>query len=439
MESFTIRQIRNFRLRSHHLDREYQKDDALSLTGACGFQNSPPGAWEAALFHRIPSLTLEDADRLLYDEKSLLQAWSFRGAPVVFPTAGRDIFLSALVPADDESWIYTDGIGLALDFLQMDFHQVLKLLLQVIPRLDSMVLESKSALDQTLAQWICPLLPPEKQPLWNHPSMYGDPGRQTVGGAAVSFLLRPCSFLGLVVFGRRSGIYPTFTSLKNWTGTVSGPQGDLLQTRSPQLLSAASSHNGSGSVHPEAPLLSPDPPKEAVRELVRKYLHCYGPSTPSYMAAWLGCTPRQARRMWNTAADQLESANVLGKKVFFLSDDRKALENAAPPERDLILTNAHDPFLDQRDRRILQPEKSFHRRIWRTAANPGAILYQGEIIGIWNSRQQKNGLEFTMEWWNLPEQAGETETSLKRKLSGQAEAYAAFRKQKVASFRCFSP
>ena len=48
-----------------------------------------------------------------------------------------------------------------------------------------------------------PVLPAEKRDLWNQPSMYGSPDKQTVGGAVVSFLLRPCAFMGLVVFGRR--------------------------------------------------------------------------------------------------------------------------------------------------------------------------------------------------------------------------------------------
>lgn len=33
--------------------------------------------------------------------------------------------------------------------------------------------------------------------------------RQTVGGVAVSFLLRPCSFASLVVFGKRRGTVQT--------------------------------------------------------------------------------------------------------------------------------------------------------------------------------------------------------------------------------------
>ena len=188
------RQVRNFRLQAHHLDAFYGRDDALAAVGACGMQNSPPGAWEAALFNRVPACGAADRDRMLLEERTLLQAWSFRGAPMVFPTADSAAFLSALAAEGDEPWIYTRGIGLALDFLDAGFDELLALLEQVMPRLDGQTVVGKAALDQTLAAWMEPLLPARKRPLWNEPSPYGSPDKQTVGGAAVSFLLRPCSF-----------------------------------------------------------------------------------------------------------------------------------------------------------------------------------------------------------------------------------------------------
>lgn len=260
----SIEQIRIFRLRSHHLDSVYSKSETDRLAGACGMQNTPPGAWETALFNRVPDCTLSDMEHLLYEQKTLLQAWSYRGTPVVFPVSESSTFLSALIPDEPEPWIYTQGIALALDFLQMDFDSLLEILKQVIPQLDDHVIVSKSALDQTLAGWMTPLIPIQKRELWNQPSMYGSPDVQTVGGAVVSFLLRPCAFHGLVVFGKRDGISPTFTSFKNWTG-------------------------------------SPIPPdRDAEKKLVRKYLHCYGPATADMFAGWLGCSGKQARRMWNT-------------------------------------------------------------------------------------------------------------------------------------------
>ena len=94
----------------------------------------------------------------------------------------------------------------------MSFEELLPLIMEAAAYLDSHTVTSKEKLDQVLAEIAAERLPKEKLALWNGPSMYGNPDRQTVGGAVVSFLLRPCSFAGLVVFGRREGSSPTFTS-----------------------------------------------------------------------------------------------------------------------------------------------------------------------------------------------------------------------------------
>ena len=107
MTGIDAQTIRRFRLCAHHLDRRYEKKRLPEIVGACGMQNTPPGAWETALYNRIPDSCLAEMNTLLYAEKSLLQAWSFRGAPVVFPVEESDAFLSALIPRDDEDWIYT--------------------------------------------------------------------------------------------------------------------------------------------------------------------------------------------------------------------------------------------------------------------------------------------------------------------------------------------
>lgn len=48
MLEISVEQIRSFRLQSHHLDKKYKKTETINLVGACGMQNSPPGAWETA-------------------------------------------------------------------------------------------------------------------------------------------------------------------------------------------------------------------------------------------------------------------------------------------------------------------------------------------------------------------------------------------------------
>lgn len=386
MKELSVEQIRNFRLHAHHLDKTYKKSEISCLVGACGMQNSPPGAWETALYNRVPDCSLAEMNRLLYQEKSLLQAWSFRGTPVVFPTGESDVFLTPLLSKEAEPWIYTNGISLALDFLQMSFAELMELLIRTIPQLDTMTLLSKTTLDQTLADWMLPYLPHDKQALWNQPSMYGSPHKQTAGGAVVSFLLRPCSFYGLVVFGERKGITPSFTSYQNWTG-----------------------HAVEKTAEPE-------------KHLVRKFLHCYGPATVDAFIRWLGCSGKQGRRLWNLIAEEIKPVTIDGKKAFLLSEDIEKLYSVPSLSREYLLLGGHDPYLDQRDRIILQSDKSRHKQIWTMVSNPGAILYHGEIIGIWTGTKKNKGMEITMTLW---------QTCQMSKLHALAEEYAAFRQQKL--------
>lgn len=389
MANVSVEQVRAFRLRAHHLDGWRPCANVLEVVGACGMQNSPPRAWETALANRIEGCSSADAIRLLHEEQSLMQAWSLRGAPYVIPTAEADAFLTSLVPERDEPWIYTDGIGLALEALGMGFDEALALVLQVMPRLDEVTIASKVALDQTIADWVEPLLPPEKRAAWRSPSMYGSPDKQTVGGAAVSFLLRPCAFLGRVVFGERDGMTPTFTSFKRWTGHA-------LEVR-------------------------PD----AQARLARKFLHCYGPATSTQFGSWLGCSGVQARRLWATVADELEPVSAADSRAFILASDRERLCEPPAFPRDLLLLSAHDPYLDQRDRATLQPDKALQRRIWRTVANPGAIVLRGEVVGLWTTKKKGSKLETVFELWS-------TEPDRTR-LQDLAEAHAAARDLELAS------
>ncbi|MBU9727864.1 winged helix DNA-binding domain-containing protein [Diplocloster modestus] len=363
MNSVSLEQIRQFRLHTHHLDTWYPKKDILKAAGACGLQNSPPGAWENALYNRVAGCSLEDLRQMLEVEKTLLQAWSFRGTPVVFPASESDTFLSGLVSGQDEPWIYTQGIQLALDFLQMSFEEALALLKQVIPKLDGEVLKSKTALDQTLAEWVRPLLPEDKRELWDKPSMYGNPDKQTVGGAVVSFLLRPCAFMGLVVFGKREGISPSFTSYKHWTGHSIGGNGDPGY------------------------------------KLVRKYLHCFGPASPGGFADWLGCSPVQAGRIWKTVLEEIEPVSPSGRERFILSEDRELLFSPPEPERKIHLLGGHDPYLGLQDREVLLEDRARQKQIWQTVSNPGAVLWQGKIAGMWKSRKKGKGLDIEVTLW----------------------------------------
>ena len=387
----TSEQIRAYRLHAHHLNKKLPLTALETAAGACGLQNSPPGAWETALFNRIENCTLQDLHKALYQQKNLLQAWSYRGVPVVFPTGQSDIFLSPLQANDNEwPWIYTRGITAALDYLQMSFAELLPLVQNAAGYLNNHTIKSKEVLDQTLADLAANDLPADKQTLWNAPSMYG--AKQTVGGAVVSFQLRPCAFAHLVVFGERQGISPTFTSFQNWTG--------------------------------HAPQLIPD----ANKQLTHKFLHCYGPATVADFADWLGSCPQQAKRLWQTAADELTTVQVENKTKYLLADDLTQLQAATITEETLLLLGAHDPYLDLKDRTIILADKSLHKAVWKTVANPGVVLKGGRIAGIWKQKLQKNKLDISI---TLFESLTATEQA---QLQALAADYAAFRLAELRKF-----
>lgn len=375
MDTITLRQARLWRLAAHRLtaplkagSRREQRQAALQAAGACGLANIPPGAWQAALHHRCPALSRADMTRMLEEEKTLTQAWSLRGMPVVFPTGEEAAFLGALRAAPGEEWIYTQGVGLALEALGMEFEKALELVSRAAEGLRGAPVESKAALDEALAAAVAPRLAGEERRIWESPSPYGQPHRQTLGGGVCSFMLRPCAFRGQVVFGQRRGNQPVFYHFEDWLGRPAAPEG-------------------------------------GERALARKFLHCYAPARPEWLARWLGCGPAQAARLWG-AAGELAPVEFAGRQAWALAEDLPGLLSPPEPEDPLLLLSGHDPYLDQRDRATLTGDKARQRLLWPTVGQPGAVLWEGEAAGLWRAVKKGRRLEirFTL-WQQLPRPA----------------------------------
>lgn len=366
MMEISAREALGFRLRAQHLDRPLGPEGLCEAAGACGFQNTPPGAWELAALCRVEGLGVRELRAALEEEKTLVQTWSLRGAPYVFPTAEAGAFLSPLAALPgEEPWIYTQGIAAALDYLGLGFYELLPAVMEAARLLERRAVRSKEELDRVLAEAAEPLLPPEKLPLWREGTMYGDPARQSVGGAVVSFMLRPCAFAGLVVFGRRQGASPEFMSPKLWLGRALEPAPDA--------------------------------------ELARKFLRCYAPATERELAAWLGSSPAQARRLWRAVEPELAPVLCAGKKKYALACQLEDFRGAAPEDA-LLLLGPHDPYLDSRDRELIAPDVKVQRQLWRYVGNPGVLLRAGRAAGQWRQKTSRGAAEITVQLFEpLPE------------------------------------
>jgi hypothetical protein len=71
-----------------------------------------------------------------------------------------------------------------------------------------------------------------------------------------------------------------------------------------------------------------------------------------------------------------------GQKQWVLRTDRSRLERAAPVETVRLLP-AGDPYLASADRALLVPEPRFRSELWPKSVWPGALLVNGELVGMW--------------------------------------------------------
>jgi hypothetical protein len=131
---------------------------------------------------------------------------------------------------------------------------------------------------------------------------------------------------------------------------------------------------------PDAP---PQPSEnEGIGELISTYLRFLGPATPAEVAKYLGSTATEMKKVW---PDGLAEVQVDGKKRWLPSDAVAALSKAERPSG-VRLVPGMDPLLQARDRDLLVPDRAQQKEVWRILGNPGVLLLDGEIAGVWRAK-----------------------------------------------------
>ncbi|HTG46868.1 MAG TPA: crosslink repair DNA glycosylase YcaQ family protein [Actinomycetota bacterium] len=121
---------------------------------------------------------------------------------------------------------------------------------------------------------------------------------------------------------------------------------------------------------------------DARRELTRRYLHVYGPATPGAFARWAGIPPTKAAEAFGELGIPVRTP--IGEAWMLASDE--ALARAAPgpaaPARLLPSGDAYWLFHGV-ERELLVPDARRRGELWTPRVWPGAVLVNGEIVGIW--------------------------------------------------------
>jgi hypothetical protein len=121
---------------------------------------------------------------------------------------------------------------------------------------------------------------------------------------------------------------------------------------------------------------------DGIGRLITLYLRMLGPATPVEVAKYFGSAGVEIKKVW---PDGLTEVKVDGRKTWLPSSAVSEL-TAAEPMRGVRLLPAMDALLQARDRDVLIPERARQKEVWKVLGNPGVVLLDGEIAGVWRSK-----------------------------------------------------
>ncbi len=141
--------------------------------------------------------------------------------------------------------------------------------------------------------------------------------------------------------------------------------------------------------------------REAGRELLRRFLHCYGPATPGDFADWTSIGAEDARQRFTELADDLQEVTWDGQTGSVLRDDIDDVHGARTPSGVRLLPPG-DPYLLARDRATLIPDPAKRKVVWPSLGAPGALLVDGEIVATWRSQKSGAVLRVQLSYFDHP-------------------------------------
>ena len=136
---------------------------------------------------------------------------------------------------------------------------------------------------------------------------------------------------------------------------------------------------------------------DACRELARRYLHIFGPTTAHSFGRWAGISARSAAAAFASLEGSLLPVRSPLGDEWLLADDEPAMRAVGTPPAPARLLPSGDAFflLDGAERTLLVPRADLRGRLWTPRVWPGALLVDGEVRGTW----RRAGHTVRIETW----------------------------------------
>jgi winged helix DNA-binding protein len=126
-------------------------------------------------------------------------------------------------------------------------------------------------------------------------------------------------------------------------------------------------------------------PAEARRELARRHLRVFGPTTAAGFARWAGISQRAGTATYASLEPELLPVDSpLGDEWLLAADEPDVRAEPTPPAPARLLPSGDAYFLlDGAERDLLVPDPARRPLLWTPRVWPGALLVGGEVAGTW--------------------------------------------------------
>jgi hypothetical protein len=136
--------------------------------------------------------------------------------------------------------------------------------------------------------------------------------------------------------------------------------------------------------------------RTALAELVKRYLHAYGPATPAHFAQWLNVPRGWATELFDSLAGELEAVELDGTRVWVAAGDTAF--PSTPPNGVRLLPYFDAYLVGSQPRALLYPGRAAARALaGGQAGNFPALLVDGVVAGVWHQRRSGRKIDVTVE------------------------------------------
>jgi winged helix DNA-binding protein len=332
-------EARGRRLARNHLVTLAPKARLVDVVrDVCGLQAQLLAAAELALSARVAGVTRESVREALWVKKTLVRAWTVRGTIHVIPS--------------EDFWLWMAALGAEPYWESKEWLERLELTAKEASAIFDAVIDAIAENGSTRAQIVDAVT--SRVGTRHRPkiaSMWGD-------------MLGPAMYMGKMCFGPMVGPNVTFVPADRWIGK--GRRVD---------------------------------PDEAWRELVRRFLRTYGPTTLDGLARWFGKKPAAVLPVLRALEPEATAVTIEGRKAWMLSHDgvrrRRTSSVRLLPQYDCYVIGSHprDTIIDEK---VQTRIRSYKRGQWEGAVGVPVLLLDGIVCGIWERRDRGKRIEVTV-------------------------------------------